>query len=314
MTPTILVAGATGNTGTSVVETLSSLISSSTFPDHRILATTRSSHGKVAQRLAKLPGVEVIEQSWSEITSDWLRGHEVVRIFVAAYVNPSQFAEESTFLVEALEANIEYVVRISTTACNVRPDYKAYYPRNHWAIEALLSSPEFARLKWSSLQPNVFYPYTMGEAVEFVKRVRNGREQGTLKLMLAKDVPVGVVDAGDVGSFAGRLLLEEDPSRHHKAKYVLNGPEDLTGAKLVEMIEEYIGVPVQDVIFKDMSWVDELVANTADLKGVIRSLKHAPDLTWEGQARASTTSDVVMELSPPKASAAQAFKALLESE
>ncbi|KAF6826830.1 hypothetical protein CMUS01_09267 [Colletotrichum musicola] len=311
MAPTILVAGATGNTGPSVVETLSSLINNTTFSGHRILATTRSSTGYVARRLASLPGVEVIEQNWAEITAEWLREQQVVRVFVAPHNGPSQFAEESAFHLAALHAGVDYVVRISTTACNVRPDHKAYYPRSHWAVEALLSSPEFLRLKWSSLQPNVFYPYVIGGAVELVKRVRGGGEQGTLRLMLDEDAPVGVVDASDVGSFAARLLLEEDASRHNGAKYVLNGPEDLTGAKLVKMVEEYIGEPVKDVVFRDISWVDDFVANIVELKHVIGSLRHAPDLSWDGKASASTTSQVVLELHPPNITAAQAFKTLL---
>ncbi|KAF9881004.1 hypothetical protein CkaCkLH20_01154 [Colletotrichum karsti] len=315
MPPTILVAGATGNTGPSVVSTLSSLLPQTPFSSHRILATTRSPDSPVAQHLATLPGVEVIRQNWSEITAEWLRSQEIVRVFVASAVSPSQFAEESTFHVAALEAGcVEYVVRISTTACNVRPDCKAYYPRNHWAIEALLGSKEFEGLKWTSLQPNVFYPYVMGEAVALVKKVRDGGEQGTLRMMLAESVPVGVVDAGDVGSFAGRLLLEEDVSRHDGAKYVLNGPEDLTGAKLVEMVEKYIGAPVKDVVFRDMSWVDHVIADTTtEAKNVIGSLRHAADATWEGKASASTTSEVVLEMNPPKITAAQAFKALVES-
>lgn len=311
MAPTILVVGATGNTGPSVVETLSSNIKNTTFSGYRILATTRSSTGEVARRLADLPGVEVVEQNWADITADWLREQQVVRVFIAPHNGPTQFAEESTFHLAALHAGVDYVVRISTTACNVRPDYKAYYPRSHWAIEALLGSPEFSELKWSSLQPNVFFPYVLGPAVELVKKVRSGGEQETLKLMLDENAPAGVVDASDVGSFAARLLLEEDVSKHNGAKYVLNGPEDLTGAKIVKMAEEYIGAPVKDVAFRDMSWVDDLVANTGELKNVIGSLRYAPELYWEGKASASTTSQVVLELNPPKITAAQAFNTLL---
>lgn len=50
----------------------------------------------------------------------WLRGHQVVRAFVASQNNPNQFAEESAFYVAALQAQMEYVVRISTTVAAVR--------------------------------------------------------------------------------------------------------------------------------------------------------------------------------------------------
>lgn len=76
MTPSILIVGATGNTGRAVTQTLPKLLqSSSTLSGNRIIALTRSSSSPVARELAKLPGVEVIEQNWVEITVDWLRKH-----------------------------------------------------------------------------------------------------------------------------------------------------------------------------------------------------------------------------------------------
>jgi hypothetical protein len=49
MAPTILVAGATGNTGQGVVKTLSELLKTTTnFSGHRILALIRSSRGAIA--------------------------------------------------------------------------------------------------------------------------------------------------------------------------------------------------------------------------------------------------------------------------
>lgn len=86
MTPSILIVGATGNTGRAVTETLPKLLkSSNALSDHRIIAFTRSAASSVAQQLAKLPGVEVVEQNWVEITSDWLREHEVVRAYIASH-------------------------------------------------------------------------------------------------------------------------------------------------------------------------------------------------------------------------------------
>lgn len=152
MAPIFLIVGATGNTGKGVIEALPKLLRASRhFSNHRILALTRSRDSAVAQRLAKLEGVEIAEQNWTEITADWLRENDVERAFIASHNQPTQFAEESTFHRSALDAGVKYVVRISTTAANVRPDCKAYYPRTHWAIETMLSSTEFRALQWSSL-------------------------------------------------------------------------------------------------------------------------------------------------------------------
>ena len=73
MAPTILIIGATSNTGRSVVETLLKLSKrSNTLSGHRLLALTRSSNSPAAQQIAKLPSVKVAEQKWVEITADWL--------------------------------------------------------------------------------------------------------------------------------------------------------------------------------------------------------------------------------------------------
>jgi uncharacterized protein YbjT (DUF2867 family) len=316
MTPAILIVGATGNTGQAVVENLPKLLqSSNTLSGYRIIALTRSLKSPVAQKLAKLPGVEVIEQNWVEITPEWLREHQVTRAFVASHNEPNQFAEESTFYIAALNAGVKYVVRISTTAANVRPDCLAYYPRTHWAIEALLSSPEFSNLQWTSLQPNLFTAFALSSAVEFIKEYRNTGIQGTLRLMASEDAPVGLIDASEVGVFAARLLSQDDVAVHNKAKYVLNGPEDVTGKQIVDLVEQHIGAQVEDVSYKDMSFLDVFYelnfASTRQSRNVIFSVKHAQETAWEGKCTASTTSKAVLDLAPPKITAAEALKGLL---
>lgn len=317
MAPSILIIGATGNTGRSVTDTLPKLLkASNALGDHRLIALTRSSKSPVAQQLAKIPGVEVIEKNWIDIDSDWLREHQVVRAFIASHNEPNQFAEESTFHIAALNAGVKYVVRISTTAANVRPDCKAYYARSHWAIEALLSSPEFAGLQWTSLQPNVFAPLWLSPAAEYIKQYRESAKQDKLRLMASEDAPVGIVDPDEVGILAAHLLSQDDPGAHNRAKYVVNGPEDITGRQIVSMIEEHLGTQVKDVSYKDMSFLDFLYENvyaaTHQSKNVIYSIKHAPESAWNGECSASTTSREVLELVAPKRTAADVLKTLLE--
>lgn len=317
MSPSILIAGATGNTGRAVIQTLpDQLHSGGTLSGHRIIALTRSSSSPVAQDLAKIPGVEVVEKNWVDITADWLREHQVVRAFIASHNEPNQFAEESTFYLNALDAGVEYIVRISTTAANVRPDCPAYYARQHWAIETLLSSPEFNDLKWTSLQPNVFSPFIMAPAADLIKKYRESGEQDTLRLMLSEDAPVGIIDPDEIGVIAAHLLSQDDVSQHHKARYVLNGPEDISGKQVVDMIEKYIGVPVKDVSYKDVSVIDTLYeyqyAATKQSKNVILSIKRAPVASWEGKCSTSTTSKEILELAAPKVSPADTLKKLLE--
>lgn len=316
MPPSILIVGATGNTGRSVVETLPMLLQrSNVLSEYHVIALTRSSKSPVAQQLAKLPGVEVIEQNWVEIDSDWLREHQVARVFIASHNNPNHFAEESSFHIAALNAGVKYVVRISTTAANVRPDCKAYYPRAHWAIEALLSSPEFTDLQWTSLQPNVFSQVYLSSAAEFIKQHRISGKRDVLQLMASEDAPVAIIDPDDVGTVAARLLSQEDPDMHNRARYVLNGPEDITGRQIVDMVEQYIGTPVERVSYKDVSFMDLLYeqvhAKTHQSKNVIMSAKHGMEVAWEGRCSASTTSKQVLELAAPKRTPGEVMRKLL---
>lgn len=312
MPPTILVVGATGNTGKGVVRTLPSLIKNTSLSSHRILALTRSTSSPAAQSIAALPGVELMEQNWVEITEDWLRRHEVSRVFLASHNEPTQFAEESQFLVNALNAGVKYVVRISTTAANVRPNLKAYYPRSHWAIEQMLSQPEFKAMHWTSLQPNTFTAMFLDSTVEFIKQTRRTGEQSPLSLVIDADTKDGLVDSHEVGVIAAHLLAKDDTSPHNAARYVVNGPEDVTGRQVVKLAEEHIGAPVKHVRYKDLSFIDQMAANSSHSQNLILSIKHALVATWNGHAMAATTSKEVLELYAPKRTVAEVLEELLK--
>jgi uncharacterized protein YbjT (DUF2867 family) len=315
MSPAILIVGATGNTGRSVTKTLSKLLQGNNSSEYRLIALTRSSKSSAAQQLATLPGVEVVEQNWVDITSDWLSEHKVVRAYIASHYDPNHFAEESTFHVAALNAGVKYVVRISTTAANARPDSKAYYARAHWAIEALLSSPEFDKMQFTSLQPNTFTTALLAGAANFIEHYRQTGEQVVLRLIAAKDVPLAPIDPDDVGVFAAHLLFQEDPTVHNKARYVLNGPESITGQQIVDLVGQRIGTQVKNVSYKDTSFLDWLYehkyAATHQSKNVIFSIHHALETAWDGSRTAFTTSKEVLQLAAPKRTPVEVLKSIL---
>ncbi|KAI4719455.1 NAD(P)-binding protein [Aureobasidium sp. EXF-10727] len=313
MTPTILVVGATGNTGRSVVETLPSLIKkTSTLSSHRILCLTRSAASDPAKKLAQIPSVELVEQNWVEIDAAWLKEHNVERVFVASHNEPNQFAEEGQFYANCLVAGVKYVVRISTTHANVKPDFLAYYPRTHWAIEMMLSQPEYRDLAWTSLQPQGFLSMFLGSAAEFVKNYRETGEQGTLSSLIDADTPYALVDSGEVGIIAGHLLAQEDVTPHNNKKYIVNGPEDFSGRKLVELVEEHIGAKVDEnkVVFQDMSFLDQM-AKGPHSKNLIYSIEHAPKNNKDVTCRAAATSKEILELYAPRRTASDVMKDLL---
>ncbi|KAH6644277.1 hypothetical protein C7974DRAFT_383255 [Boeremia exigua] len=314
MSPSFLVVGATGNTGRGVVEILSTTIQASpSFSGHRIIAQTRSAAGAAASELAKLANVEVVEINWPAISSQWLREHGVERVFIASHNQPTQFAEESTFLYAALKAGVQYVVRISTTASNVRPDCPTYYPRQHWAIEAMLDTPAYAAMHWTSLQPNVFLPMWLSSAAELIKKVQStGGQQDALRLMANETKPVGAIDPTDVSTAAAKLLLSQDSSKHNKARYVLNGPETITGAQIVAMVEQRIGTKVDEVVFSDMSMLEAFAAAAPDSKHLVDTMKDAANETFNSPLPTVPTSREILELAAPKVTPADALEQLLK--
>ena len=189
----------------------------------------------------------------------------------------------------------------------------SYYPRTHWALDQMLSQPEFKAMQWTSLQPNVFFHFVLAPAAQFIQKHRHGKDPGRLGLMLSKDAPVGVIDPWDVGVFAAHLLAQTDTKPHDQKRYVLNGPEDITGQQVVEMVEARINVKVTNVEFKDVSAINQWAdATTTGSKNVIRSIVHAPVTGWTGECKASTNSKEFLELVPPPGTAEKVLDALLQ--
>ncbi|EHK96009.1 hypothetical protein M7I_8312 [Glarea lozoyensis 74030] len=129
--------------------------------------------------------------------------------------------------------------------------------------------------------------------------------------MNSPDAPVGIIDPYDVGYLAARLLSQDDPSTHNRAKYVLNGPEDITGEGIVELIEGYIGTKVEHVVFKDTSFIEQMAEEATDSKHLILSIKEAPVTAWEGKCTSSTTSKEIFDIAAPKSTPSEVLKMLL---
>ncbi|KAI7895313.1 uncharacterized protein EV154DRAFT_457840 [Mucor mucedo] len=304
MAPTILVVGATGNTGKNVIHNLPKLIQSSS--NYRILGLTRSLNNPVSQELAAIPQVEMQEKDWTTIDANWLKEQEVVRVFIAPHNLPHQFLDESAFYVAALEAGIEYLVKISTSEHFIGPASPVFYGRAHWAIEKMLSQPEYDGLKWTSLRPNVFTTAYLTTVVDWIKNYRKNGTKDHLKLVMGADTPVALVDPDDVGTVAAVLLTLEDPSPHNRAMYVINGPEDINGKKIVEAIEEISGAKVQDVEYKNTSIF-------SSFGKLYASIYAATEIVWSGQfgLTASPTSEEVIKLARPETNLVDSLKKML---
>lgn len=311
MTPSILVVGATGNTGRNVVRSLPNLVKT-TIGEHRIIALTRDAKSAISQEFAKIPQVEVIEKHWDTIDAEWLREHCVVRAFVASHNFAHQYTDESSLYVAMLQAGVKYVVRISTTNDAVSAANTVYYGRTHWAIEHTLDQPEYDSMLWTSLQANPFAPTVLVSILQWFQDYKTTGKQGPLKLNIGEADKVAVIDPDDVGHIAATLLATVDPKVHNKARYIIRGPEDNTGKDLVDLVEKYAGVKVEEVRFRDKSFTDNYTQwGYAE--------RHIPSLTtalypiWASKLSIanSPTAKEILDIAPPTTRLEDSLRAML---
>lgn len=310
MSRSILVVGSTGNTGQHVMRTLSALLSDSTHcNDYDIIGLTRSLDSSTARALSQLPESRMLEVDWKRIDANWLREHRVERAFFAGPVGPTAFNDESLLLTSMLEAGLKYVVRVSTAAMSIVPDSKLPHGRMHWAIENLLGQPEFARLQWTSLQPNIFTGMALSSAVDWVKKYHETGLQTPFRFSLAADAGVAMINPADVGVAAAHLLVQADPSAYTGGKYQLSGPENVTGQQVVKMVERAAGVSVEEVCFEDLSFLDQLVKE-GYTAATVEAIKHGFTPLWDGACSREgyPTSRAIRELADPVKTADAAFR------
>ncbi len=300
MTGSILIVGATGNTGQNVVRTLSAALATSA-PVTKLIALTRDANSAAARTLGQLPGVTFEVKNWVSIDAAWLRERDVKRVFLIPYNGAAQFTDETNFLLAARDAGVEYLVRLSTMVHYIQPDSPVFYGRQHWATEALLDTPAFASLGWTSLQPNFFGSVFLADCVPFIKEFRRtGKQPGALKIHLDEHNPVAMIDPAEVGAFAATLLLLDPAARqaHLGQRYVMAGPEDVNGQDAVRVVEAMIGEKVGEVEYRDFSYQ----AATFD-EGLLASARLLLNRLWDGSAsrKGAPNTKAVEGLGAPKA-------------
>lgn len=255
--PSFLVVGATGNTGGAVLQYLTEVLpQSDRFSKYRIIGLTRDTNGSKAQELAKLPRVEMIAKDWTLINPDWLREHEVERLYIAPHNGVSHFTDESLFFNYALEAGVKYAVKLSTTTTNIGPTTPVYYARNHWAVETMLEQPEFNALQWTSLQPNIFISMFTEPAKDWISTYKKDGTKKSYQMIPDADAVNAPIDPIEVGIIAGKLLALEDVTPHASQKYCLNGPQNASGKDMIAVVEKHAGTTVDNVTYRSTYFID----------------------------------------------------------
>jgi uncharacterized protein YbjT (DUF2867 family) len=207
--PEVLVIGATGTTGSRVVD----FLRGRDVPTRSATRTPR--------------GAGQIRFDWADrdTHAPALRGAAAVYLVAPiGVIDPVPLVEP--FLAEALRQDVRRVVLLSSSAMREGdPPLGAL----HGLVRATM--PEWAVLRPSWFMQNFTGDHPAGAGVRAGEIVS-----------ATADARVAFVDAGDIAAVAGHALTDEVP---HNAAHVLTGPEAVSYAEVAEIIGKWTGVPVR---------------------------------------------------------------------
>lgn len=194
---TVLVAGATGTTGSAVVTEL-------VAAGVPVRASTRS-----ADRLGELarPGVDAVVAGYDDPAALRAALAGVTAAYVAVPTTPEQPAQVGTLARLAAEAGA-HVVLLSTLGAAAGSPLR--FARAHAAAEAAV---EAAGPSWTFLRPTGF----MQNDLAWAQQVPGGTVAGPVM-----DAAWSIVDARDVGAVAAAAL--RDPPRYAGRRLAVTGP------------------------------------------------------------------------------------------
>ena len=205
----ILVTGATGTTGSVVLQDLLD----------RGAAVRALTHSPEKADALRDLGAEVAVGDLADPGSldEAMRGIE--RMYLVQTPGERQAELEVNAVSAAERAGAYAVVKLS--ALGQDPQSTVRFGRTHAAVVEHLQG---SSLRWTILQPSGFMQNLLGQA----KAVQEGRLVST-----RADAKIAHVDARDVGAVAARALAEEG---HENCTYVLTGPAAVTDREIAEKL------------------------------------------------------------------------------
>lgn len=225
----IAVVGATGNTGRAVVKELTQLGQAPVC----IVRDLKKAH----EVLGPDANIAVAELTDRLALAQAFKG--VTTVFVVTGHNPDMVTQQNNVLDVALEAGVQYLVRVSGSRFFVRPDSPSVIGRGHYAIEKRLRA---SGMKWVILRPGFFMQNTFAQA----PLIKNDSK---MVLPFPANLPFSFIDVRDTGAVGARVLL--NPAPHIGKIYEFTGAKtnfaeftdvfsDVLGRKIT-----YVAVPFE---------------------------------------------------------------------
>ncbi|WP_413805729.1 NAD(P)H-binding protein [Streptomyces sp. OE57] len=252
--PTVLVLGATGNTGSKVLRMVRA-------EGARALAATRRPEAAAAAGVA-----DAVRFDWHDLGGHAAALRGVDRLYLVAPLGVAEpLPVVEPFLRTAAAQGVRRAVLLSSSAVD---EADTGLGALHTLVRRTL--PEWAVLRPSWFMQNFTGDHPAAQAVrgdgEIVTATGDGR--------------VAFVDAADIAAVATRALLDERP---HNTDHVITGPEALGYREAAHIVAEVAGRPVRHIAVETRELVARLRATglppeyAAFLAGLDEDIRHGAE-------------------------------------
>jgi NAD(P)H dehydrogenase (quinone) len=238
MKPTILVAGATGATGSVATK----LLLEKGFPVRAFV----HKDDERARRLQAL-GAELFVGDLLDFRTVRRAFEGIKRAYFVYPIRPGLVQATAHYAQAALEAKAEFIVNLSQRTA--RPDALSDVALQHWLAERVF---DWAGTPVAHLRPTIFNEWLL----DMRKSIRDGHycvPFGTT----GKFAPISTEDQGAV---IAEILA--DPESHGGQTYFLLGPVELTPPEVAEIVSQTLGKPVRYEQITGAEWVKHFGTGT----------------------------------------------------
>ncbi len=223
----ILVTGATGNIGSSVVQALSAK-----GVDFAAFVRNPEKAEKLRQE-----GVEVMMGDFTDIASLQKALSGVDKVFLVAPPVENMSDLEKQVIDACKSTGVRHIVKVSAIGASAEAPVKL--GRHHAAVEQYLKD---SGIGYTILQPHSFMQNILGSLATI-------HSQGTIYGSMG-DGTYPPVDTRDIGAIAGQILIDEG---HEGKTYPITGPEKISYHDIARIIGEAIGKEVNYVALDNES-------------------------------------------------------------
>jgi (4-alkanoyl-5-oxo-2,5-dihydrofuran-3-yl)methyl phosphate reductase len=215
---TVLVCGATGNTGGEVLRQLRD----------RGAQTRAMTRSEEAARRFREQGIDAVVADLADPSTLTRALNQVTAVYVANAVLPELPEHEHNLARAAAESGVRHLVKLSVIGAGA--DSPLTFARiHHRAEEAIRASG----IGWTMVRPNGFMQNTLAWAAQIPSSIIRGP---------IMDARWSIVDVRDVAAVAVAALL--DPQSHAGETYTVTGPEASSPRDQIATLAELLGRPL----------------------------------------------------------------------